>query len=96
MSFNNKLFYKVQVFVGFVALVANNLISGWGTHHHAAAFVDGVAGIAIGWGILGDLTNNVTITKNETHNVNTEHLTLEDRRGADAKTNLITTKVDKV
>lgn len=84
---NNKKFYIGLFLAGLAIQIIEDIIFGWGNPGHGVAgFMDVVSGIFLIWGLLGDLLSNLTLTKNETHNITTKHLTIEDRRGTDAKT----------
>ncbi|HJQ07971.1 MAG TPA: hypothetical protein VJ836_00655 [Candidatus Saccharimonadales bacterium] len=75
----NRLFYRKMVFVGLVIWFATTAYFGWKLK--PVSGVDGMLSslgiILVGWGVLGDVVNNLTIIKRSQTIINTKNVEVD-------------------
>lgn len=74
--------YMIIIIVGVVLWISETAYFGWNAKPESAgeSVLDFIAGVMIGWGIIGDLISNVTIIKrySTVNNINTKTVELNN------------------
>lgn len=81
-SYSKKRFYRWLVFIGFAIWLAETAYFGFNDKPENAieGALDFATAIMIGWGIFGDLTSNLKISKHEYNNYRANKLVFNDQR----------------
>lgn len=73
----DKLFYRGMTIVAAIIWVASQVHFG-SDAKGIGATISNISGIAMAWGIIGDITRNIVIHKHETTNNNIDKIVFED------------------